>query len=254
MKVIVSEELKSRLTNAASNGSIIASDILAELKNNSNVTDMIKGNANYFSTKRKKQDGLEYQKVKIVFTEGLLGTTPGDEEIYRNFIGKKAPDASTIEDEVAAIGVDEVVEKGMTVFPRNKDGNPFLYDYQVKGFLKDACSMLTRVKTTESSKLRAYKKIIDGLVFVSPRIIPLNLSGDITVCQRPLRAQTAQGERITLSISEETPAGTSIEVVICLLDDALEKPLMEWLEYGELRGIGQWRNSGKGRFTYTMRE
>jgi hypothetical protein len=23
----------------------------------------------------------------------------------------------------------------------------------------------------------------------------------------------------------------------------------EWLEYGELRGLGQWRNSGKGRFT-----
>lgn len=25
---------------------------------------------------------------------------------------------------------------------------------------------------------------------------------------------------------------------------------MERLDYGELRGIGQWRNSGKGRFTY----
>lgn len=24
----------------------------------------------------------------------------------------------------------------------------------------------------------------------------------------------------------------------------------EWLDYGMLRGLGQWRNSGKGRFTW----
>ena len=27
---------------------------------------------------------------------------------------------------------------------------------------------------------------------------------------------------------------------------------MEWLDYGQLRGLGQWRNSGKGRFRYTL--
>lgn len=27
---------------------------------------------------------------------------------------------------------------------------------------------------------------------------------------------------------------------------------MEWLDYGKLRGLGQWRNSGKGRFTYEL--
>ena len=26
----------------------------------------------------------------------------------------------------------------------------------------------------------------------------------------------------------------------------------EWLDYGALRGIGQWRNSGKGRYTYEI--
>jgi hypothetical protein len=24
----------------------------------------------------------------------------------------------------------------------------------------------------------------------------------------------------------------------------------EWLDYGELRGLGQWRNSGKGKFKW----
>ena len=68
MKVIVSEELKSRLTNASANGSVIARDILAELKKNADVSDIIRGNANYFSTKRKKNDCIGYQKVKVIFT------------------------------------------------------------------------------------------------------------------------------------------------------------------------------------------
>ena len=46
------------------------------------------------------------------------------------------------------------------------------------------------------------------------------------------------------------PAGTSLVVDIRLLDDGLETVLREWLDYGALRGLGQWRNSGKGRFTW----
>ncbi len=29
-----------------------------------------------------------------------------------------------------------------------------------------------------------------------------------------------------------------------------ESLVREWLTYGRLRGLGQWRNSGKGRFTF----
>ena len=29
---------------------------------------------------------------------------------------------------------------------------------------------------------------------------------------------------------------------------------MECLDYGKLRGLSQWRNSGKGRFTYEVLE
>ena len=110
--------------------------------------------------------------------------------------------------------------------------------------------MLARVKTSESAKLKAYKKIIDGLVFVSPREIPLQIVGEIVSCQRPIRVHTAQGERVALAISEEVPSGTSVEFTVSLLDDAHEKALREWLDYGALRGIGQWRNSGKGRFSW----
>ena len=93
-------------------------------------------------------------KVKLTLTEGMLGTSPNNEDIYTEYIGSKAPDATTLEQEVEAIGADGVIEKGMTVFPRDEDGNPFVYDYQIKGFFKDSCGALSRLtgKDPETGK------------------------------------------------------------------------------------------------------
>lgn len=202
--------------------------------------------------------------VKITFVEPILGTWPANPNIARDYIASNSPDASTIEEEVAALGADAVADKGMTVFPRDENGTPVLYDYQIKGFFKDACGMLSRVggKTetgkkravNESGKLTAYKKVIDGLIFVGPRMIPISVNGKIGECQRPLRAQTAQGERVSLANSEEIPAGSTCEFEVLCMDDAHIPAVREWLDYGGLRGIGQWRNSGKGRFTYAACE
>ncbi len=193
-------------------------------------------------------------KVKLKFTEPILGTAPANEEIYREFIGSKAPDAGTIDDEVEALGVDAVAEKGMTIFPKLEDGTPFFWDYQIKGFFKDTAGGLRKVKGTECSKVKAYKKEIDKLIFVSPRRIAINYEGKMGKCERPLRAQTMQGERISLACSEEIPAGAETEFEIILLKDDHEALVKEMLEYGRFSGIGQWRNSGKGRFEYEILE
>lgn len=203
---------------------------------------------------------MENIKVKITFVESALGTAPNDEDLYRNFIGSKAPDAESLEEEVAALGADAVAEKGMTVFPRNKAGQPIFWDYQIKGFFKDSCQMLGRVggkdengkkrKVNESSKMTAYKKIIDGLIFVYPRQIPIQMAGDMSVCQRSLRAQTMQGERVTLAMSEECPAESSITFTVSCLSPEHAAAVREWLNYGFLRGLGQWRNSGRGKFVW----
>lgn len=69
MKAIIKDELRARLTCAAANGSVVAKDILAQLKLNADVSTIIRGNANYFATKRKRQSGGEYySRIKIVFT------------------------------------------------------------------------------------------------------------------------------------------------------------------------------------------
>jgi hypothetical protein len=189
-------------------------------------------------------------KVKLTFTEGILGTSPADPDVYRNYIGSKSPDAATVEDEVEALGADAVAEKSMTVFPRTAEGVPFMYDYQIKGFFKDTCGGLRKVKGSRSEKIKAFKKEIDRLIFPQPREIPFENVGTILECQRPLRASTPQGERVSLAMSEEIPAGATLTFDIVLLSDDHEAAVREWLDYGALSGIGQWRNSGKGRFVW----
>lgn len=192
-------------------------------------------------------------KVRLTFTDEILGTSSGNPELHREFIASKAPDAQKMEDEVAALGVDAVEEKSMTVFPRLADGTPFLYDYQIRGFFKEICGAMKAISGTKSSKIKAHKKKIDNTIFVEPREIPLDLHGmKMANCQRPLRASTAQGERIAIANSEVCPEGTSCEFeVLCMVDEDAAM-LLEWLEYGKYKGIGQWRNSGKGRFTFEV--
>ena len=191
-------------------------------------------------------------KVKITLLEDMLGTASADPQLHETYIASKAEDAPSVAEEIEAIGFDEVVEKGMTVFPRDKDGCPIIWDYQIKGMFKDACGMLRKVTGTRSSKLKAYKKEIDGLIFPEPRKIRISLSGPMGNLQRPLRASTAQGERVALANSETVPAGSTIIFsVLCLEDSAIEL-VKEWLDYGRLRGLGQWRNAGYGRFIYEV--
>lgn len=189
-------------------------------------------------------------KVKLTFTEPILGSTAADKDIARNYIASKAPDAPKIEEEVEALGVDAVEEKSMTIFPRLEDGTPFLWDYHVRGFFKSACQALNMAEP--GKKLAAFKKKIDLLVFVNERKIPYILpdGGEVGNLQRPLRAQTAQGERVALANSEMIPAGTTCEFSITVLQDDLLSRVRDWLSFGRFNGLGQWRNGSYGRFEW----
>ncbi len=193
---------------------------------------------------------MKEMKVRITLTEEMLGMASSNPDIHDDFIASNAPDAPSRAEEIEALGVEAVQEKGRTVFPRNEDGNPIVWDYQVRGFFKDACGMLRRVPKTKSSAMKAYKKNIDGLIFVKERKIPIRFDGEMGDCQRPLRAQTAQGERVALAASETVPAGAVMEFTVQTLLDEDMDAVREWLDYGMMRGLGQWRNSGKGRFRW----
>lgn len=211
---------------------------------------------------------MKMLKIKWTFVEGVLGTSTADEEIYRNYLASKAPTREAVEEEAAAIATsaDEEFARALTIFPKLEDGTPYQYDYQVKGFFKDACGMLNRLTgkdpttgkkgkaVNESSKMKAFKKEIDGNIFVFPRKIPIKFDGELSICQRSLRASTPMGERVALSASEEAPAGATMEFWVLCLNESHVDAVLEWMDYGMLRGTGQWRNSGKGRFTYEVEE
>ncbi|HUU17377.1 MAG TPA: hypothetical protein VMW72_09530 [Sedimentisphaerales bacterium] len=202
-------------------------------------------------------------KIELEFIEPLLGTLSGNPEIAEEFIAAKHPSGEVQEDEAEAIeNLPEILEKSSTVFPRDEKGKLFIWDYQIKGFFKDACAAMIHsdaMKKEELKKFRLteylHKKTIDQLIFVSPRQIILQLPNSydpnkIKFCERPLRGQTMRGERIALARSEQVPAGTKIIIDIVTLNSKLDEFIKHWLTYGALRGLGQWRNSGMGRFSW----
>lgn len=195
-------------------------------------------------------------KVKITLIEEVLGSSPSNEELLATYIASKAPTDELTTEEIDNIKAQNAEDR-ITIFPRQADGTPFIYDYQIKGMLKDSCKALAAAGKAgypggkACAGLKAYKKLIDGLIFVSPREIPYNMNGmRMDYCERPLRASTPQGERVSIAKSETVPAGSTIEFEITCLDPKLEDMVRECLDYGKLRGLGQWRNSGKGRYTW----
>lgn len=201
-------------------------------------------------------------RARLRFIEEVLGTCSANKELHSEYIASKAPDAAKREQEIAAIGVEAATEKAMTVFPRNQRGEKIFWGYQIKGFLK-ASQKTINMLTGKGEKLYLpnYKSKLDNLVFVkatedrwrdkeSGIVIHEPEGVEALDCERPLRAETAQGPRVTLAHSETCPADSYIEVDIKSLDPKLEPNIVEWLNMGIHYGIGQWRNSGKGRFLW----
>lgn len=195
-------------------------------------------------------------KVKITLLEEVLGSSPSNEELLATYIASKAPTSDLTTEEVDNIKAQNAEDR-ITVFPKTADGTPFLYDYQVKGMFKDSCKMLAKAGKAgyaggkACASIKSYKQAIDGLIFVTPREIPYDLHGmKVDFCERPLRAQTPMGERVSIAKSESVPAGATAEFEIECLDPKLEDMVRECLDYGAKRGLGQWRNSGKGRFEW----
>jgi hypothetical protein len=192
-------------------------------------------------------------KIRLTLIEELLGTKAANPDVFTDFIASKHPSGTPQRDELD--NADHREEAGTTVFHRDPSGRAGIYDYQIKGFLKDACGALNRFDKEFRNgleKLAAYKTKIDGAIFVNPRFIPIVMTETLGVCERPLRADTAQGPRVSVCRSETAPAGSTLEFEVLVLSKELEPYLHEFFKYGKLRGLGQWRNSGKGRFTYQI--
>jgi len=199
---------------------------------------------------------------ELTFNEPVLGSKPSNDEVFSDYIAANKQDGVDPEELEAAKAAQERVKESMTVFHRMEDGvTPMVWNYQIKGLAKESCGALRRVEDTLSSKIASYKTIVDTLIFVAPRKIPLVLpeGGEVGVFERPLRAETMQGPRVALAKSETVPAGTKMTFTVTFMANkvgkadkvvSLKEAFEEWLDYGELHGFGQFRGGGYGVFTW----
>lgn len=191
----------------------------------------------------------EKMGVKLTTITRILGTIPMDKEIYASYVAAKCPDPEKGKEEVAT--VQEVEEKGWTGF-RTDDKGLFLPDYMIRGFLKAAAGALKG-----QADVKAYKSKIDNLVFIFPDRIRMLKAGKIItkpdgVEERPLRAMTMQGPRVSLMRSDYVDSGTTISFTIEIVENAngiSQKWVSGLFDYGRLSGLGQFRNGSFGRFT-----
>jgi len=126
---------------------------------------------------KQKSKSKEILKVELEFIEPLLGTLPGDEKLAEEYVQSKHPEGVQKDEQDS---LSDEMKKFSSYFARDSKGKPILWDYQIKGFFKDACSMMRRVAQVD--ELKAHKKIIDGLIFVTPRQIELKLSDELLSC------------------------------------------------------------------------
>jgi hypothetical protein len=190
------------------------------------------------------REAYQPRRYRLTLTERMLGTVPTKTDLYTSYIAEKAglePEEAAVEQQM----VPDHGQAGYTSFYRDCDGI-YLFDYHIKGFLKEAGQVLKDILG-----IKALRSKLDNFCFVLPRYIHLQEKPD-GVLERPLRAQTMQGPRVTLAKSDYVEAGLAFKVEIALLPHKeLNYNLIErLLDYGQLKGLGQFRNGSYGRFTW----
>lgn len=231
--------------------------------------------------------GVRRFQVGIAFTEKTLGSAPADRKVYETFIASKKrgaeekrraymerrgleplePVVGTVEEEIETIREDA----GLTVFHSDAsepDGKGiFVFDYTWKGFFKETAEILA-----DDHGIKQPRSKLDNYLFVYPRRIYILGIGERPLrvadgrMERPLRAMTMQGPRVSLACSEYVEAGRTCSFEVKVYPNlkagygresrAIDagQLLETLLKYGEDKGFAQWRNGGWGRFTATTKE
>jgi len=162
--------------------------------------------------------------------------------------------------------LQELDIKGTTVFFWDKKlDKPCIGDHMIYGYLKAASEAIGRTlpqKRGEVLHSISYtQSLINQHVRCEEQFITLDKDiarkpdGSPLYLQRSLRAMTAQGPRVSLARSEvvEAPASATFTLKVLKGSAIDEAVLCKLFDYGELSGIGQWRNAGHGQFRYDLK-
>jgi hypothetical protein len=192
-------------------------------------------------------------KFSAELIESILGTIPGDKNLFTNFVsekmgefqGKPLKTMDELEEEIDSV---PDIEKTATGFHQDVFGI-FIYNYMILGNIK---ANIAALMSNGYGKVCNYKKTADLMVKVNPRKIRFYRGEEVIMradgnLERPCRAQTAKGERIFLAKSEIIDPGArfKFEVTLFRNDKGLTPEfLVEALKFSKHYGLGQWRGSG----------
>lgn len=182
----------------------------------------------------------DYQnyKITIELLEPMLGTIPKNEKVYKTFIESKNPKG-----EEDGVDMEKLEEKSWTGFHKDEEGI-FIFDYMVKGFMKNAGNVLK-----EPVGIKALKSKIEDTCFIYPRRIRPDKDILPEPVERPLRGMTKMGPITCLARSDVLPRGTKFEFTLEKIGNKItDKALNSIFDYGTRKGLGQFRNGGYGRF------
>ena len=227
---------------------------------------------------QKKVKGLSEEEKKAILDSGIediekFFTNPSEAEMVKGIFEKINQESADDESKI-------------TCFLRmpNDPSTPCLGDWQLKGAIKEFWKGL--IASTPSARIQAYVDRIESDIQVYPVDFPLPASGKITwdqvndlnkananvnrkaikitmpegyvldpekeecLCQRPLRAMTAKGPRVSIACSERIPEGAVIEFILAFTnkDDHIQLVKDAFSFGGMNRGLCEWRTGGKGRF------
>jgi hypothetical protein len=200
-------------------------------------------------------------KVMLTLTTDMLGTKPANEDVASDQVIRKAGTEEQKKRELESL--EEVDKSCTTVFFKDKKRGLYINGYMFLGFLKHAGSVFRTIdqrvqeEAGEGKKSKKWGNIagkMDDLIIVRPDEIYLGKMEPDGILERPIRCNTAQGPRVSVIKSEFIKAGTKLgPIEIDVLGSAgpiSREMIVECLDYGERVGLGQWRNSGKGRFKW----
>jgi len=151
--------------------------------------------------------------------------------------------------------VEAKEKRGWTGFHRDREG-VFIYNYMIKGNLKNSANVLR-----QQIGIAALKSKVTNSVFVSPRRIRFDLKNadsaeataemlatgeskakigenGLVILERPLRAETMQGPRVTVVRSDVIPANAKVHCELKVLKGQItEQVLNLLLTYGNEIGL-----------------
>lgn len=201
---------------------------------------------------------ISNRTYKLTGMTRILGAQAANPKVHSEFIAAKAASILKAEEETGMLP-EGFENRGLTVFLRD-DGTLCLSDYVIKGFLKEALGALK-----SQIGIVAHASKVDNYVLITPAYLRFSKDGEFVtepdeIFERPLRAMTMQGPRVSVSASETINAGWELIFTVSLLDNPASPKskaltfdvIEEALDYGAFKGLGQWRNGQNGRFMWEV--